>query len=84
MADEVLVEHDNRIAVITRLAQSEAYRTMMAASRRVKGSGTADPGSMAAFLAQLRERHGGGSAFLTAHGMSGSELAALRAALVEQ
>lgn len=67
-----------------RLARFETYRTMMAASRRVKGAGTADPESMAAFLSQLRERHGGGYEFLAAQGMSRSELAALRAALVEQ
>ena len=75
-----------RLAQIrARLAQFETYRTMMAAaSRRIKGSGTADPDSMAAFLGQLRERHGGGRGFLAAHGMSDSELAALRAVLVEQ
>lgn len=66
-----------------RLAQLETYRTMMAAARLVKGSGTADAASMAAFLDTLRERHGGGRGYLSAHGMSDSELSALRAALVE-
>jgi protein-tyrosine phosphatase len=70
--------------ISARLARLETYRTMLAAARRVKGSGTADPDSMAAFLGQLRERHGGGYGFLTGHGMSGGELSALRAALVEQ
>lgn len=66
-----------------RLARLETYRTMMAAARLVKGAGTADAALMGAFLDTLRERHGGGYGFLRAHGMSASELSALRAALVE-
>jgi protein-tyrosine phosphatase len=82
MADYALTtERLKRIRA--RLSRLETYRTMMAAARLVKGAGTADAALMGAFLDTLRARHGGGYGFLSAHGMSASELSALRAALVE-
>jgi protein-tyrosine phosphatase len=66
-----------------RLARLETYRAMGAVMRKVDGATTADPGSMEAFLAGLHERYGGGAGYLSARGMTGSELAALRSALVE-
>ena len=82
MADYALTtERLKRIRA--RLSRLETYRTMMAAARLVKGAGTADAALMGAFLDTLRARHGGGYGFLSAHGMSASELSALRGALVE-
>ena len=69
--------------ISARLLQLATYRDMQALSRGIKGAATADEESMAAFLDQLRGRYGGGAGYLTAHGLSGGELAALRATLVE-
>ena len=66
-----------------RLLRLATYRDMQALSRGIKGAATADEESMAAFLDQLYGRYGGGSGYLTAHGMTPGELAALRATLVE-
>jgi hypothetical protein len=56
---------------------------MRALSRGVKGTATADEESMAAFLDELHGRYGSGAGYLTAHGLRGGDLAALRATLVE-
>jgi len=69
--------------ISARLLQLATYRDMQALSRGIKGAATADEESMAAFLDQLRGRYGGAAGYLTAHGLSGGELAALRATLVE-
>jgi protein-tyrosine phosphatase len=66
-----------------RLARLETYRAMQTVARGMSGALTADAETMEAFLAGLHERYGGGAAYLSAHGMTGSELAALRSALVE-
>lgn len=73
-----------RIRQITdRLLRLETYREMQALSARIKGAATADEASMAGFIDGLRSRHGGGAGYLTAHGLSSDELAALRDMLVE-
>ena len=69
--------------IITRLLRLATYRDMQALSRGVKGAATADEESMAAFLDELHARYGNGAGYLTAHGMTRGELAALRDALVE-
>lgn len=69
--------------ISARLLRLATYRDMQALSRGIKGAATADEESMAAFLDQLYGRYGGGSGYLTAHGMTPGELAALRATLVE-
>ena len=69
--------------ISARLLRLETYREMQALSRGIKGAATADEGSMAAFLGELRGRYNGGAGYLTAHGMTAGELAALRAALLE-
>jgi protein-tyrosine phosphatase len=69
--------------ISARLLRLETYRDMQALSRGIKGAATADEDSMAAFLGELRRRYNGGAGYLTAHGMTAAELAALRAALLE-
>jgi len=69
--------------IIARLLPLATYRDMQALSRGVKGAATADEESMAAFLDELHARYGDGADYLTAHGLTAGELAALRAALVE-
>jgi protein-tyrosine phosphatase len=69
--------------ISARLLRLATYRDMQALSRGIKGAATADKESMTAFLGELHARHDGGAAYLTAHGMTAGELAALRAALVE-
>lgn len=69
--------------IAARLLRLATYRDMRALSRGVKGAATADEESMAAFLDELHARYGSGAGYLTAHGLSGGDLAALRAALVE-
>ncbi|HEV2259644.1 MAG TPA: tyrosine-protein phosphatase [Streptosporangiaceae bacterium] len=69
--------------ISARLLRLATYRDMQALSRGVKGAATADEESMAAFLGELHSRYGGGAGYLTAHGMTAGELAALRAALTE-
>lgn len=72
-----------RIRQITaRLLRLETYREMLARSASIKGAATADEESMAGFLDGLHSRYGGGAGYLTAHGLSLAELAALRDALV--
>jgi protein-tyrosine phosphatase len=69
--------------ISARLLGLATYRDMRALSRGVKGAATADEESMAAFLDELHRRYGSGAGYLTAHGLSDGDLAALRAALVE-
>ena len=69
--------------ISARLLGLATYRDMRALSRGVKGAATADEESMAAFLDELHRRYGSGAGYLTAHGLSAGDLAALRAALVE-
>jgi hypothetical protein len=69
--------------ISARLLRLATYRDMQALSRGTKGAATADEESMAAFLGELHGRYGGGAGYLTAHGMDSSELAALRATLVQ-
>jgi protein-tyrosine phosphatase len=69
--------------ISTRLLRLATYRDMQALSRGIKGAATADEESMAAFLDQLHGRYGSGAGYLTAHGMTDGEIAALRVALVE-
>ena len=69
--------------IIARLLRLTTYRDMQALSRGVKGAATADEESMAAFLDELHARYGSGAGYLTAHGLTAGELAALRSALVE-
>jgi protein-tyrosine phosphatase len=69
--------------IAARLLRLATYRDMRALSRGVKGAATADEESMAAFLDELHARYGSGAGYLTAHGLSGRDLAPLRAALVE-
>lgn len=69
--------------ISARLLRLPTYRDMQALSRGIKGAATADEESMAAFLDQLHGRYGSGAGYLTAHGLDSSDLAALRAALVE-
>jgi protein-tyrosine phosphatase len=69
--------------ISARLLRLETYRDMQALSRGIKGAATADEDSMAAFLGELRRRYNGGAGYLTAHGMTAGELAALRDALLE-
>jgi len=69
--------------ISARLLRLETYRDMQALTRGIKGAAGADEASMAGFLDGLRGRYGGGTGYLTAHGLAGRELAALRAALVE-
>jgi protein-tyrosine phosphatase len=68
--------------ISARLLRLATYRDMQALSRGIKGAATADEESMAAFLDELHGRYDGGAGYLTAHGLSGAELAALRATLV--
>jgi protein tyrosine/serine phosphatase len=65
-----------------RLLRLATYQDMQALSRGVKGAATADEESMAAFLDELDARYGDGASYLTAHGLTAGELAALRSALV--
>ena len=67
--------------ISARLLQLATYRDMQALSRGIKGAGTAEEESMAAFLDELHGQYGNASGYLTAHGMSSRELAALRDAL---
>ena len=69
--------------ISARLLRLATYRDMQALSRGIKGAATADEESMAAFLDELHGRYGSGAGYLTAHGLGGRDLAALRAALVE-
>ena len=69
--------------ISARLLRLATYRDMQALSRGIKGAGTAEEESMAAFLDELHGRYGSAVGYLSAHGMSSSELAALRDALVE-
>ncbi|MGH3203155.1 MAG: tyrosine-protein phosphatase [Streptosporangiaceae bacterium] len=69
--------------ISARLLRLATYRDMQALSRGIKGAATADEESMAAFLDELHRRYGSGAGYLTAHGMTAGDLAALRAALVE-
>jgi protein tyrosine/serine phosphatase len=69
--------------ISARLLRLATYRDMQALSRGIKGAATADEESMAAFLDELHGRYGSGAGYLTAHGLVGRDLAALRAALVE-
>jgi protein-tyrosine phosphatase len=69
--------------ISARLLRLATYRDMQALSRGIKGAATADEESMAAFLSGLHSRYGSGAGYLTAHGMTAGELAALRAALIE-
>jgi len=69
--------------ISTRLLRLATYRDMQALSRGIKGAATADEESMAAFLDELHGRYGSGAGYLTAHGMTGVELGALRTALVK-
>jgi hypothetical protein len=69
--------------ISARLLRLATYRDMRALSCGVKGAATADEESMAAFLDELHARYGSGAGYLTAHGLSRGDLAALRAALVE-
>lgn len=69
--------------ISARLLQLETYRNMQALCRGIKGAATADEDSIAAFLGELDTRYGGGAGYMTAHGLTGGELAALRAALTE-
>jgi protein tyrosine/serine phosphatase len=69
--------------ISARLLRLATYRDMRALSRGIKGAATADEESMAAFLDELHSRYGNGADYLTAHGMTSTELAALRAAIVE-
>jgi protein tyrosine/serine phosphatase len=68
--------------ISARLARLETYQRMLAVSRGIKGAATADVTSMAKFLDELHRRYGGGAGYLMAHGVSSSELAVLRTALV--
>ena len=68
--------------ISARLARLETYQQMLAVSRGIKGAATADETSMAEFLGELHGRYGGGAGYLTGRGVSRSQLAALRAALV--
>jgi protein-tyrosine phosphatase len=68
--------------ISARLLRLQTYRDMQALTRGIKGAATADRASMAEFLHGLYRRYGGGAGYLAAHGLDGSELAALRAALV--
>jgi protein-tyrosine phosphatase len=69
--------------ISARLLRLATYRDMQALSRGIKGAATADEESMAAFLGELHVRYRGGANYLTAHGLTVGELAALRAALTE-
>jgi protein-tyrosine phosphatase len=69
--------------ISARLLGLATYRDMQALSRGIKGAATADEESMASFLDELYARYGGGASYLTAHGLTAGELAALRSALVE-
>ena len=69
--------------ISARLLRLATYRDMQALSRGIKGAATADEESMAAFLDELHSRYGSGAGYLTAHGLRGRDLAALREALVE-
>jgi protein tyrosine/serine phosphatase len=69
--------------IAARLLRLATYRDMRALSRGIKGAATADEESMAGFLDELHSRYGSGAEYLTAHGMTSTELAALRAAIVE-
>jgi protein-tyrosine phosphatase len=68
--------------ISARLLRHATYRDMQALSSGIKGAATADEESMAAFLDELHARYGSGAGYLTAHGMTARELAALRDALV--
>ena len=81
MADYALTAQRMR-QISARLAQLETYKRMLAVSRGIKGAATADEISMAEFLDELHRRYGGGAGYLMAHGVSSSELAVLRTALV--
>jgi protein-tyrosine phosphatase len=82
VADYALTQQRMR-QISERLLRLETYREMRALSKGIKGAGTADEASMAAFLDQLHGQYGSGAGYLTAHGMDSSELAALRATLVQ-
>ena len=69
--------------ISARLLRLATYQDMQALSRGIKGAGTAEEESMAAFLDELHGRYGSAAGYLTAHGVSSRELAALRAALIE-
>jgi protein-tyrosine phosphatase len=69
--------------ISARLLRLKTYRDMRALSRDIKGAATADEESMVGFLGELRARYGSGGGYLTAHGMSAGELAALRTRLTE-
>jgi protein-tyrosine phosphatase len=69
--------------ISARLLRLATYRDMQALSRGIKGAGTAEEESMAAFLDELHGRYGSAAGYLSAHGVSSRELTALRAALIE-
>jgi protein-tyrosine phosphatase len=69
--------------ISARLLRLATYRDMQALSRGIKGAGTAEEESMAAFLDELHGRYGSAAGYLSSHGVSSRELAALRAALIE-
>jgi protein tyrosine/serine phosphatase len=82
VADYALTQQRMR-QISARLLRLETYREMRALSNGIKGAATAEEASMAAFLDQLHGQYGSGAGYLTAHGMDSSELAALRATLVQ-
>jgi len=81
IADYALTAHRMR-QISARLLRLQTYRDMEALTRGIKGAATADEASMARFLDGLSSRYGGGAGYLAAHGLDGSELAALRSTLV--